>query len=133
MEPATKESKIAELRSDWVKDAEKLQGTLTRRKQLAGALTFISCALYGVLYWLVSYYREQVADRIQEFPIFVRIVLNIYQPFLIVFILITLSLLVLLFLRFKKPWLTQKGLMVLIAFNSVFAAILLAVSVGKVI
>lgn len=133
MEPVAKESKIAELRSDWVEDAEKLQGSLLRRKRFAGALTFISCTLYAILYWLVSYYREQVADHIREFPIFVRIVLNISQPFLIVFIIISLSMLVLLYLRFKKPWLTQKALIFLIAFNCVFASVLLIVSVGAVV
>ena len=133
MDPASKESKVARLKSDWVKDAVKLQGKALRQKRLAVGFTIASCILYGVLYSLVSQYREQVADYVRELPIFVRIVLNIYQPFLIVFIIVSVSMLILLYLRIKKPWLNHKLLLALIVFNSLFAATLLAVSVLNVI
>ena len=133
MEPDSKESKMARLRSDWVDDAEQLHGKSLWKKRFAMGVTIVSCILYAVLYGLVSQYRLQVEEHIRELPIFTRVVLNISQPFLIVLIIISLSLLVLLYLRIKKPWLSHKSLLVLIGFNSIFAAVLLIVSVLKVI
>ncbi|WP_455375954.1 hypothetical protein [Kaarinaea lacus] len=133
MDPDSKESKIARLKSDWVEDAVQLQKTPVWKKRFAVGVTAISCILYAVLYALVSQYRLQVEEHIRELPIFTRVVLNISQPFLIVLIIISLSLLVLLYLRIKKPWLSHKSLLVLIGFNGIFAAVLLMVSVFKVI
>jgi len=125
-------SKISRVKSDWVEDAVKLQRAPLWIKRIAVFVTSISCLLYVVLYSLVSDYRERVADIIRDLPIFTRVVLNIYQPFLAVFIIISLSLLILLFLKIKKPWLSVKSLMVLIVFNCLFAATLLIVSSLKV-
>ena len=133
MAPESKESKLARVRSDWVEDAVQLKKTTAWKKRFAVIVTAISCILYAVLFSLVAQYRLQVADNIKELTIFARVVLNIYQPFLIVFIIISLSLLVLLYLRIKKPWLSFKSLLVLIVFNCFFAALLLATSVLKVV
>jgi len=133
MDPDSKESKIARLKSDWVEDAVQLQKTPVWKKRFAVGVTSISCILYAVLYVLVSQYRQQVADYVRELPIFTRVVLNISQPFLVVLIIISLSFLVLLYLRIKKPWLRHKSLLVLIGFNCIFAAVLLMVSIFKVI
>ena len=133
MNSTPKDSKLARLKSDWVEDAVKLQDSTLRTKRIAGGVTIISCALYAVLYMLIGQYREQVADIVRELPIFVRIMLDISQPFLIVFIIISVSMLILLYLKMKKPWLSAKSLLILIAFNCVFAATLLAVSSLKII
>ena len=129
MDNGSKESKFARVKSDWVEDAVQLQPAPNWTKRFGVGLTLVSCSLYAVLYSLVSDYQIQVADYVRELPIFTRIVLNILQPFLAVFILVSLSLLVLLILRIKKPWLRHKSLLVLMSVNCVFAAALLIVSV----
>lgn len=135
MDPVSnKDSKVAKLKSDWVEDAVNLQAKpLLQQKRLAVGITIVSCVLYSVLYSLVAQYREHIADHVRELSIFARIVLNIYQPFLIVFMIISVSMLILLYLRLKKPWLNHKWLLAMMVFNSLFAATLLAVSVLKVI
>ena len=133
METGSKESKLARVRSDWVEDAVQLHPEPVWKKRFAVGVTGLSCTLYTVLYWLVSEYRERVADSISELTIFARIMLNILQPFLIVLIIISLSLLVLLFLKIKKPWFRNKSLLAVIGVNCVFAATLLVVSVIKAI
>ena len=132
MESDSKVKKFARVKSDWVEDAVKLRGTALWTKWLATGLTAVSCVLYIFLYSLVSDYRMHVAEFVRDLPIFTRIVLNIYQPFLVVFIIVSLSLLVLLNLKIKKPWLRHKLLLGMIVFNCVFAAMLLLVSVVKV-
>ena len=128
MDPNKNYQKPASLKSDWVEDALKLQHAPVWVKWLAIALTLISCSLYMALFSLISEYQFQVAGFIRELPIFTRIVLNIYQPFLVVFIIISLSLFILLRLKINRPRGSYKPFMVLIVFNSVFAAILLGVS-----
>ena len=128
MEPDIKESNLAKLERGWVQDALKLQQAPAWTRWLSIALTILSCCLYLALFSLISEYQLQVAGFIRELPIFTRIVLNIYQPFLVVFIIISLSLLILLYLRIKRPVHSYKPFVVLIVFNSLFAAILLGVS-----
>ena len=128
MNPDTKEPEPVQLESDWVQDAFTLKRAPDWVKWLALAFTFISCCLYIALFSLISEYQLQVMGIIRELPIFTRIVLNIYQPFLVVFIIISLSLFILLYLRIKRPVNSYKPFMVLIIFNSLFAAILLGVS-----
>lgn len=128
MDPDTNDSNPASLKSDWVQDALKLQQLPSWGKWMAIGLTVVSCLLYLGIFNLVSEYQLQVADRIRELPIFTRIVLNIYQPFLVVFIIISLSLWILLYLKIKRPRGSYKPYVVLIVFNCVFAAILLGVS-----
>jgi hypothetical protein len=132
MDPEYNDSDFASLERDWVKDAVKLQKIPQWGRWLAIALTIISCALYVELFSLISEYQLQMAERIRELPIFTRIVLNIYQPFLVVFIIISLSLWILLSLRIKRPRGSYKPFFFLIIFNSVFAAILLSVSFFKI-
>ena len=69
-----------------------------------------------------------IEDHIQELPIFTRIVLNIYQPFLVVFILISVALIILFYLKLKRPGGSYKPLLALIAFNFIFAAVLFGVT-----
>mgnify|MGYP001815031888 FL=1 len=128
MDPDIKDPDLSQLESGWMQDALKLQQAPVWIKWLSIVLTILSCSLYLGLYSLISEYQLQVAGFIRELPIFTRIVLNIYHPFLIVFVIISLSLLILLYLRIKRPVHSYKPFMLLIVFNSVFAAILLSVS-----
>ena len=128
MDSDTKDSSLTQLERGWVQDALNLQRTPAWIRWLSIALTILSCFLYLVLFSLISEYQLQVAEFIRELPIFTRIVLNIYQPFLVVFIIISLSLLILLYLRIKRPVHSYKPFVVLIIFNSLFAAILLGIS-----
>ena len=132
MDPDSEDPNFSSLERDWVKDAIKLQQIPQWGKWLAISLTIVSCALYVELFSLISEYQFQMAERIRELPIFTRIVLNIYQPFLVVFIIISLSLWILLSLRIKRPRASYKPFLFLIIFNSVFAAILLGVSFLKI-
>lgn len=97
-------------------------------KWLAIGLTVVSCLSYSVIYSLVSSYQLQLADMVRELPIHTRIILNIFQPFLVVFITISLSLLVLFYLRIKGPQKSCMPFLVLIIFNGLFASILLGVT-----
>lgn len=128
IDPDTKDSNLASLKSEWVEDALKMQRIPQWGKWLAISLTIVSCLLYLSIFNLVSEYQLQVADRIKELPIFTRIVLNIYQPFLVVFIIISLSLWILLYLKIKRPRGSYKPYLLLIVFNGLFAAVLLGVS-----
>lgn len=97
-------------------------------KWSAVVFTALSCVLYGGLYFLIPRYRQMIEDHIQELPIFTRIVLNIYQPFLVVFILISVALIILFYLKLKRPGGSYKPLLALIAFNFIFAAVLFGVT-----
>jgi len=116
---------------DWVEDAVKLQ-TPKWIKWLAISLTAFSCVIYLILYFLISEYRQQVAENIQQLSIFTRVVLNIFQPFLVVFILISLSMFVTFYLKLKKAGWSYKGLLVLMACNELFAVSLLVVGFLKI-
>ncbi len=77
---------------------------------------------------MVPEYRQIIGSGDAELPIFIRIVLNIYQPFLMVFILISLSLIILFQLKLKKSGGSYKLILALIAVNLIFSAILFAVT-----
>ena len=133
MDSEIKTQKPAEPEGSWVQDALELQRAPAWIKWSAIALTILSCSLYVVLFSLISGYQLQVAEFIRELPIFTRIVLNIYQPFLVVFIIISLSLFILLYLKIHRPrGGSYKPFMGLIAFNSLFAAILLGISILRI-
>lgn len=132
MDPDIKDSNLTQLERGWMQDALKLQRAPVWIRWLSIVLTILSCSLYLVLFSLISEYQLQVAGFIRELPIFTRIVLNIYQPFLVVFIIISLSLLILLYLRIKRPVHSYKPFMVLIIFNCLFSSILLGVSFLKI-
>lgn len=103
------------------------QGLLWAR-WVATGLSVISGLLYLGLYLRISAFREDLGEQIRQLPIFARIVLNIYQPFLMVFIIITISLLILFFLKLKKPGGAYKVFLAFIIFNGLFAATLLGVT-----
>ncbi|KPJ94917.1 MAG: hypothetical protein AMJ55_05310 [Gammaproteobacteria bacterium SG8_15] len=132
MDPDENTPNPSSLERDWVKDALKLQQIPQWGTWLAIGLTIASCILYATLFSLISEYQLQVAERIRELPIFTRIVLNIHQPFLVVFIIISLSLWILLRLRTKRPRGSYKPFFALIIFNCTFASVLLAVSFLKI-
>jgi len=132
MNPEPKKLKYSSLNSEWVQDAMLLHQLPAWGRWLAISLTLVSCILYLCIFNLISEYQLQVADQIRDLPIFTRIMLNIYQPFLVVFIIISLSLWILLYINIKRPRGSYKPYMMLIVFNGVFAAILLVVSLFKV-
>ena len=101
-------------------------------KWLAIGLTLVSCVLYVVLFSLISKYQHLVVESVNKPPLSTRIMLNIYQPFLIVFILVSVSLWILWNLSMKNPGSRYKLMLVLIVFNSLVAAVLLGISFVKI-
>ncbi|MGD8941453.1 MAG: hypothetical protein PVJ72_18895 [Gammaproteobacteria bacterium] len=94
----------------------------------AWALTLAASLLYIVLYLVVIEYQQRFAGSVNELPVFTRVILNIYQSYLGVFILISLALLVLFFIKSRHATGSYKIVFLLIAFNTVFAAVLFSVS-----
>jgi hypothetical protein len=92
------------------------------------AFTALAIVLYGALFFLVPEYRQMMVGYIDQLPIFSRIVLNIYQPFLMVFILISIALMILFYLKIKIPGARYKPMLTLIIVNCLFAVILFGVS-----
>jgi len=130
--PKHSSPKYSSLNSEWVQDAMQLNQLPAWGRWLAIGMTFGSCFLYLSTFNLISEYQLLVVDQIRDLPIFTRIMLNIYQPFLVVFIIISLSLWILLYINTKRPRGSYKPYMMLIVFNGVFAASLLVVSLFKV-
>ncbi|MGD8570591.1 MAG: hypothetical protein PVJ39_21060 [Gammaproteobacteria bacterium] len=91
-------------------------------------VTLLAVVLYGTLFFLVPEYRQMMADYIDQLPIFSRIVLNIYQPFLMVFVMISISLMILFYLKYKTRGVRYKAMLALIVANCMFAAILFGVT-----
>jgi hypothetical protein len=94
----------------------------------AWALTLAASLLYIVLYFVVIEYQQRFAGSVNELPVFTRVILNIYQSYLGVFILISLALLVLFLIKSRHATGNYKIVFLLIAFNMVFAAVLFSVS-----
>lgn len=99
---------------------------------LAVGLTILSCLLYIEIFLLISKYQSLVAQTIKELPLSTRIMLNIYQPFLVVFIMLSISLWILWWLGMKKPGGRYWFVLVLIGFNSLVSGILLGISYIKI-
>ena len=97
-------------------------------KILSSALTLAACALYLALYALLSDYQQSVVGANIEPPVFTRVILNIYQSYLSVFILISLALLVLFYIKSRRANGNYKIVFILIAFNMIFALVLFLVS-----
>ena len=102
-------------------------------KRFAVGFTVLSCVFYAGLVFLILIFQQRIEGHIKELPIFTRIVLNIYQPFLVVFILISMALIILLYLKLKhldrkRSGGSYKPLLALIAFNFIFAAVLFGVT-----
>lgn len=114
------------------RELQKLNTSVWRRWTAAG-LTLLACISYAGLYALVPVYRQQLEQRINELPIFNRIVLNIYQPFLTVFILISIALLILYHLKAKQRGSGSRLLLLLIVVNLIVAVILLGLTVAELI
>lgn len=97
-------------------------------KRLAIGFTVLSCLLYFGLYFIVPEYRQMVEDHIKELPIFTRIVLNVYQPFLMVFILISIALIILFYLKLKSPSRSYISVSALITINFLVSLVLFTVT-----
>ena len=94
-------------------------------------LTLIAILLYAVSYFRLYEFRQLAENTIGELSILSRVVLNIYQPFLIVFILITIALVTVLNLGLKRYGSRHKVILILIAINCLFSAVLSGVSFIK--
>jgi hypothetical protein len=81
------------------------------------------------LYFTLSEYRQVFAEAVTELPVFTRVLLNIYQSYLSVFVLISVALLVLFFIKSRSVNGRYKVVLLLIVVNGVFAAVVFAVSV----
>jgi hypothetical protein len=92
-------------------------------------LTVLTAALYIALFYVLSGYEQRLANAISDLPVFTRVILNIYQSYLGVFGLISVALLALYLIKSRRGSGNYTIVFVLIVFNSVFAAVLFAVSV----
>ena len=97
-------------------------------KIMSTGLTFGSCVLYLALYMVLSDYRQSVVGVSNEPSVFIRVILNIYQSYLGVFILISLALLVLFFIKARYASSNYKVVFILMALNTIFSAVLFSVS-----
>jgi hypothetical protein len=79
---------------------------------------------------VIPEYRESIGTTGSELSIAIRIGLNIYRPFLMVFILISLSLVILFQLKIKKSGGGYKPALALIAGNLFIASVLLTVTLA---
>lgn len=120
------------IESDYSQEEVRQRQVTAWIKWLATGLTLISCLLYGVLFSLISKYQLLVVDTVKDLPLSLRIMLNIYQPFLLVFILVSVSLWVLWQLSMKKPGSRYKLILALVVINSLVAAALLGISFVKI-
>ena len=102
-------------------------------KNLSSGLALAACLLYIALYSVLSNYQQGLADAANELPVFTRVILNIYQSYLGVFVLISVALLVLFFIKSRSAHGNYKMIFALIVFNSVFAAVVFAVSFAGLI
>jgi hypothetical protein len=95
---------------------------------LSSGCTLVAFGLYVALFYFLSDYQHRYADAARELPVFTRVILNIYQSYLGVFVLISVALLVLLFIKSRRSTGNYYVVFMLIVFNCVFAAVLFAVS-----
>jgi type II secretory pathway component PulF len=89
-----------------------------------GALLF-----YGGLYVVVPDYKRSLEALSTEIPVFTQVLLNIYQSYLMVFLLISVSILALFYIKSMRPGRGRLASLALIVFNFVFAAVLFGVTV----
>ena len=93
---------------------------------LAFTMSAVSSSSYIALYFILSNYQHKFTGAVTELPVLMRVILNIYQSYLSVFVLISVALLVLFFIKIRRG--NYKITFVLIVFNCVFASVLLAIS-----
>lgn len=94
----------------------------------ASGFTLIAALLYIALYFNLTGYQQAFAKAGTELPVFTRVILNIYQSYLSVFVLISVALLVLFFVKSRGAAGRNKFIFALIVFNAIFSAVLFAVS-----
>jgi len=102
-------------------------------RQSAAGFSLLSCVCYAGIYLLVPVYRQMLETQNRELPIFNRIVLNISQPFIIVFVLISIALLILFYLKVKQNGRRYSTLLVLIIVNFLVAAVLLGMMLAEIL
>jgi hypothetical protein len=81
------------------------------------------------VYFSLEGYKEKLAAIAADVPVFTRVILNIHQSYLSVFVLISVALLLMYFIKSRRAAGGYKMVVVMIAANSVFAATLYLVSV----
>lgn len=97
----------------------------------AVSFSLVACLLYGGLFFLVPVYYRGTQGQMDQMPIFIRIMLNVYPPFLVVLILISVALLILFQLKLKqisRSAGTCRPIMAVIVFNFLFAALLFGIT-----
>jgi len=128
----TKDSKSGRVENQGLQDDLKAIQARGWAQWLAVGLTIASCLLYVGLFWQMTKYQALVAETVTELPLSIRIMLNISQPFLIVFIIVSISLWILWHLSMKKTGSRYMLLLVLIVSNFLVAATLLGISFVKI-
>ncbi|MCG6970703.1 MAG: hypothetical protein LJE85_13135 [Gammaproteobacteria bacterium] len=97
---------------------------------VSGAFTLLSIGFYGALFYVLSGREQRLATAASDIPVFTRVILNIYQSYLSVFVLIAVALLALFFIKSHRGGGNYTTVFILIAFNCVFAGVLFVVSVA---
>lgn len=132
MDIDSEESKLDRFKSDESQDILKTNQASAWLKWVAVGLTVVSCLLYVEIFLLISKYQSLVAQTIRELPLSTRIMLNIYQPFLVVFIIVSIALWILFRVSIKKPGNRYWLILILIGFNLLVSGVLLGISYIKV-
>ena len=84
--------------------------------------------MYLALFYVLDDYQQRYADAARELPVLTRVIFNIYQSYLSVFVLVSAALLALFFIKRRRTTGNYTMVFILIVFNCVFAAVLFAVS-----
>jgi hypothetical protein len=96
---------------------------------VSSGLTVLSCLLYIALFYSLKEYKYRLATLATDIPVFTRVILNIYQSYISVFVLISVALLLMYFIKSRRAAGGYKIVVAMIVANSVFAATLYLVSV----
>jgi hypothetical protein len=96
---------------------------------MSSGLTVLSCLLYIALFYSLKEYQDRLATLATDIPVFTRVILNIYQSYISVFVLISVALLLMYFIKSRRAAGGYKIVVAMIVANSVFAATLYLVSV----
>ena len=90
-----------------------------------------ACSLYVWVFLVISNYRDDSIEIIRDLPIYARIIFNIYQPFLVVFVLVSLAFPVLINLTGNKSNKKRIILFCMVIFNVLFSLVLLLLSIFR--
>lgn len=100
-------------------------------KWLSIGLTLISLFLYSSLYLIIPGYEQMLGGLPEGTFVFMKVILNIYQIYLSVFILISVAIFTVYFIRTKKFQQRNTPLFLLVVFNFLVSASLFVItSVG---